>query len=146
MPTVSELINQARSDLVNAIGMFGGFRAAAEALGYPYMSAPRREKRQRLRDNQPTLLQLHGSRELLPGQMILLLKAAGVLSWGNPGETWQRLQVASGGVDPMIEEQLDRLSHADPSHEIDDAAREWFDMRLIESEHQTIDGTKTVRH
>ncbi len=120
MPTGHELAELGRYDLANAIRKFGGSAKVAEVLGYPYDFGPALQRRERLRLLEPALEELHRSQRLLPGQVILILRLAGLLSWSNVRETLQHLQALAGSSDPVLDAQLARLAEAEPDFETDD--------------------------
>ncbi|MDP9358966.1 MAG: SNF2-related protein [Chloroflexota bacterium] len=120
MPTGHELAELGRHDLANAIRKFGGPAKVAEVLGYPYDFGPALERRERLRLLEQALEELDRSQRLLPGQVILILRLAGLLSWSNVRETLQHLQALAGSSDPVLDAQLARLAAAEPDFETDD--------------------------
>ncbi|MDP9370326.1 MAG: SNF2-related protein, partial [Chloroflexota bacterium] len=120
MPNRRELMSRDLALLEGPIRKFGGPVRVAELLSYPYHFAPALERRERLRLLEPALLELHRSQRLLPGQVMFLLRLAGLLSWTNVRDTWQRLQAATGSSDPVLDAQIAQLALTDERFAADD--------------------------
>jgi superfamily II DNA or RNA helicase len=80
MPSTQELEARGRHDVLYAIHKFGGFAKVAELLGYTYHYAPALEQLAYRKKFEAALLQLHQSQSLSAGQIMLILRHAGLLS------------------------------------------------------------------
>ncbi|MDP9359203.1 MAG: hypothetical protein M3R02_28750, partial [Chloroflexota bacterium] len=106
MPSQMDLGKRGRHDLNNAIHRFGGFAKVAEDLSYPYFFAPGVERQARWRSLETALLQVHRSQMLSAGQVMLILRHAGLLSTGRVMEIARRLQTTAGVASPALQAQL----------------------------------------
>jgi hypothetical protein len=96
MPTQADLHARGCSYLINAIKKFGGLAEVAELLGYQYTFAPEHERHDRVKKLEEALLQLHQAQQLSAGQVMLVLRHAGVLSKQQCMRTIRRLQASTG--------------------------------------------------
>ena len=102
MPSKPELAARGRSDLAAAIQKFGGQVRVAEVLGYPYGFATGIDRRKHLARLESALAQLHESHMLSAGQIMLILRHAGLLTRGHVAEVMQRLEAAPGALSEVI--------------------------------------------
>ncbi len=101
MPGIFELKARARFDLLGAINKFGGVSKVAELLNYSYSFAPALERRQRVHELETALSELHQSQMLSDGQVMLVLRHAGLLSANRVIDTKQRLSVVDYDSRPL---------------------------------------------
>lgn len=110
MPTQDQLLGKKRADLVNAVRKFGGILKVAEGLGYPYEFAPALERRARYKKLEAAILELHRAQQLSAGQVMIILRHAGLLSRRDFAEVAEKLQTGPRGDGSSLETDLDELA------------------------------------
>ena len=109
MPLQRELTARGVRFLADAVEKFGGFPKVAESLGYPYAFAPALERRARYKRLEAAILELHRAQQLSPGDILILLRHAGLLSRRDFAEVAEKLQAATAGPDADFLAALDEL-------------------------------------
>lgn len=110
MPGKLELEARKRNDLSGAVNKFGGFAQVSEALGYTYTFAPRLARRARYKELEAAILELDRAQQLSAGQVMIILRHAGLLSRRDFAEVAGKLQTAGATHGAELEAAMDELA------------------------------------